>query len=163
MQAAASLNSYVLTSIARCENPDIQPENPETQGDEMREQLFRLRMWSYTTLSFLKDPDESKLDRLMNIARLHTTPQDRNMDVYWSALMDVAIFVWTKAHQSILHDRVKDMFTDFKLLLRWLHDRRFAPGDDEGLAALLEDAVKAIAADDRFNYSRKKSRVKNGV
>jgi len=145
------------------ERPDLHTENAETQGDDMREQLFRLRMWSYNTLSFLKDPDESELDRLMNIARLHTRPQDRNMDVYRLALMDVAIFVWTKAHPSILRDLEKDMFSDFKLLLKWLHDRRIVPGDDDGVAALLEDTVKAIAADDRVTYSRKKSRVKEMV
>jgi hypothetical protein len=100
----------------------------------------------------------------MTLARLHTNPLVRNMDVYRVACMTVELFVWTKAHPGLLHDKVKDMFADFKVLLAWLRGRRMAVGDDGGgVALVLEDAVRAVADGDRGVYNRKKAEVKEMV
>ncbi|KAI4653456.1 hypothetical protein J4E93_001222 [Alternaria ventricosa] len=135
----------------------------EIRSEDMAAQLLRLRTWSYNTYSFDNITDETELDRLMDLARVHTKPQTRNLDVYRSACMEVELFVWAKSHPSILDDRSKDTFADFKTLLVWLHARDIAVGDDEGVAGLMEDAVKAVVAADRGGYNGKKAAVKEMV
>jgi hypothetical protein len=149
--------------------PDNKPAEPDnkadTQGDNMRAQLVRLRTWSYNTYLFATPASETELDRLMTLARLHTNPLNRNMDGYRVACMNVEVFVWTMAHPGLLHDKVKDMFADFKVLVAWLRGRGMAVGDDGGggVARVLEDAVRAVADGDRGVYHGKKAVVKEMV
>ena len=135
----------------------------EIRSEDIAVQLLRLRTWSYNTYSFSNPTDETELDRLMDLARLHTKPQTRNLDVYRSACMEVELFVWAKSHPHILNDRSKDTFADFKVLLSWLHARDIAVGDDQGVAGLIEEAVKAVVAADRGGYNGKKAEVKEMV
>jgi len=135
----------------------------EIRSEDIAAQLLRLRTWSYNTYTFSNPTDETELDRLMSLARLHTKPTTRNLDVYSSACMDVELFVWAKSHPHILDDRFKDTFADFKLLLSWLHARDIAVGDDEGVAGRMEEAVMAVVAADRGGYNGKKAEVKEMV
>ncbi|KAI4703517.1 hypothetical protein J4E89_010093 [Alternaria sp. Ai002NY15] len=135
----------------------------EIRSEDIAAQLLRIRTWSYNTYTFSNPTNETELDRLMDLARLHTKPQTRNMDVYRSACMEVELFVWAKSHPHILDDRFKDTFADFKLLLSWLHARDIAVGDDEGVAGRMEEAVMAVVAADRGRYNGKKAEVKEMV
>jgi hypothetical protein len=151
---------------AEVDNKPAEPDNKaDNQGNDMRAQLVRLRTWSYNTHLFTTTASETELDRLMTLARLHTNPLNRNMDGYRVACMNVEVFVWTMAHPGLLHDKVKDMFADFKVLVAWLRGRGMAVGDDGGggVARVLEDAVRAVADGDRGVYHGKKAVVKEMV
>ncbi|KAI4912221.1 uncharacterized protein J4E92_010072 [Alternaria infectoria] len=135
----------------------------EIRSEDIAAQLLRIRTWSYNTFTFSNPTNETELDRLMDLARLHTKPTTRNLDVYRSACIDVELFVWAKSHPHILDDRSRDTFADFKLLLSWLHARDLAVGDHEGVAGRMEEAVMAVVAADRGVYNSRKAEVKEMV
>ncbi|CAN9215458.1 unnamed protein product [Alternaria alternata] len=138
-------------------------EAVDEQAEKMKSQLLYLRKWAYKTNPFFSKFCEGGLDDLLNIARRYIKTHNSDMDGFYKACVMVELYVWSWAHPGILSDTIEDMFADFKELLRWLHNHSATVGDDEGVGALLNGAVRVIAPGDRKTYFSRRAMIKETV
>jgi hypothetical protein len=138
-------------------------EAVDKQAAEKKSQLLYLRKWAFKIYPFSNDADEIKLDDFLNFAQRYTKTHNSDMGGFRDACVNVEVYVWSKSHPAITSDAAKDLFADFKALLRWLRDHSTTVGDEEGLGALLDSAVKSIAAGDRKAYGSRRAMIKETV